>query len=129
MPGIEKNEAHIRLMNSLWYAARSIVIIAVPVLLAVIAFYNVHDPLYSHNVIFSGEGEFRQDFTFCLAFFSAIQLLIALYIQRSIKQYFHYMRVREIVFLLEIADTVSRETGTDLFEGLMEPVTKEPGAT
>ncbi|MDR1251375.1 MAG: hypothetical protein LBK62_04320, partial [Treponema sp.] len=35
MPGIEKNEAHIRLMNSLWYAARSIVIIAVPVLLAV----------------------------------------------------------------------------------------------
>jgi hypothetical protein len=35
------------------------------------------------------------------------------------------MRVREIVFLLEIADTVSRDTGKDLFAGLMEPDKKE----
>ncbi|MDR1596290.1 MAG: hypothetical protein LBR99_01165 [Treponema sp.] len=126
MPGIEKNEAHVRLMNSLWYAAKSIIFIAVVVLLTVIAFYHWHDLLYAHNFIFSGTREFHRDFAFCLAFFSGLQLLIALYIQQSIKQYFHYMRVREIVFLLEIADTVSQDIGQDLFEGLMEPDNKEP---
>jgi hypothetical protein len=55
---------------------------------------------------------------FCLTVFSGIQLGIASYIRRSIKQYFHYMRVREILFLLEIADTVNRSTGRDMFEGL-----------
>jgi hypothetical protein len=48
-------------------------------------------------------------------------LSLAGYIRRSIKQYVHYMRVREILFLLEIADTVSRNTGKNIFAGL------EPG--
>jgi hypothetical protein len=126
MPGIEKNEAHIRLMNSLWYAAKSIMIITVPVFLAVITFYNWHDLIYARNFIFAGDREFRQDFAFCLAFFSVIQFMIAAYIRRSIKQYFHYMRVREIVFLLEIADTITRERKIDMFEGLKKQDTKEP---
>jgi hypothetical protein len=124
MPEIEKNEAHIRLMNSLWYAAKAIRNIAIPVLIGVAGFYILRGLLTGKTFFESLKTLFTTDFAFCLALFSGIQLLIAWYIRRSIKQYFHYMRVREILFLLEIANTVSQSTGRDLFEGL-EPDKKK----
>jgi hypothetical protein len=125
MPEIEKNEAHIRLMNSLWYVAKAIKNIAIWVLtgigLAVVAFVLCLRLSPPENVVRLFLNKlFFSDFIFCLALFSVIQLVISWYIRRSIKQYFHYMRVREIMFILEIADTVSRSTGIDMFEGLWE---------
>jgi hypothetical protein len=119
MPGIEKNEAHIRLMNSLWYAAKSIRNISVPVLLAGVLFC-IRDFIPAFRHIIAGNGGSNY-FTSFLVFFSVIQLGIATYIRRSIKQYFHYMRVREIMFILEIADTIDRTTDIDMFAGLSEP--------
>lgn len=124
MPEIEKNEAHIRLMNSLWYAAKTIRNITIPALTGVAGFYVLRGLLAGDTLFSALKSLFNADFAFCQALFSAIQLLIAWYIRRSIKQYFHYMRVREIMFILEIADTVSRNTGIDMFEGL-EPEKKE----
>jgi hypothetical protein len=46
-----------------------------------------------------GENLFKTNFIFCPLFFSVLQFPIATYIRRSIKQYFHYMRVREIMDL------------------------------
>ncbi|MDR0584060.1 MAG: hypothetical protein LBG57_06920 [Treponema sp.] len=125
MPEIEKNEAHIRLMNSLWYAAKTIRNISIPVLISTTAFYILRVLLTGKPFLASLKSLFDADFAFCLTAFSAIQLLVAWYIRRSIKQYFHYMRVREIMFLLEIADTITRHGDIDIFEGL-EPDKKEP---
>jgi hypothetical protein len=125
MPEIEKNEAHIRLMNSLWYAAKSIRNITILMLMVATGLYVRPDLIARYNIISSGSIAFREDFAFCLGLFSIIQLIIAWYIRRSIKQYFHYMRVREIMFILEIADTVSRFTGKDLFVGLKEQAAEE----
>jgi hypothetical protein len=126
MPQIEKNEAHIRLMNSLWYAAKTIRNIAVPVLAGVAGFYILRGLAGGGTFPESLKSLLDTDFAFCLALFSTVQLLIAWYIRRSIKQYFHYMRVRELLFLLEIADTVNRSMDDkDMFEGL-EPDKKEP---
>jgi hypothetical protein len=129
MPEIEKNEAHIRLMNSLWYAAKAIRNIALPLFTGIIGFYVVAGLIAGRTFLEILKDLIKTDFAFCLALFSGIQLLIAWYIRRSIRQYFHYMRVREILFLLEIADTISRSTDIDIFEGL-EPDKKrgEPGS-
>jgi hypothetical protein len=118
MPVIEKNEAHVRLMNSLWYAAKSIIFISVPVLLGLIVVYFVASHVAGNTFCKSLKNFISTGSTFGLAFFSTLQLGIAGYIRRSIKQYFHYMRVREIMFILEIAYTISLDTGKDLFEGL-----------
>jgi hypothetical protein len=128
MPVIEKNEAHVRLMNSLWYAAKSIARITYVILAVLIVFYLGHDSKFGKpffqvvreiNAISpSAAVWFKPDFAFCLGVFSIIQLAIAWYIKRSIKQYFHYMRVREIMFILEIADTIDRTTNADMFYGL-----------
>jgi hypothetical protein len=118
MPVIEKNEAHIRLMNSLWYAAKSIKNICLLIFPLIFALHTRNKVISVLKFIFLGGGGFKDNFAFFLVFFSLVQLFIALYIRRSIKQYFHYMRDREIMFILEIADTISRETGIDMFKGL-----------
>jgi hypothetical protein len=128
MPGIEKNEAHIRLMNSLWYVAkavRNIIVVSVGAL-ALGGLYGLSG-LPLGNALRSFLGKlFSSDFSSCLILFSLIQLFISWYIRRSIKQYFHYMRVREIMFILEITHTVSRSTGINMFEGLGEDKNKQP---
>jgi hypothetical protein len=126
MPEIEKNEAHIRLMNSLWYAAKTIRNITAPVFTGVIVSYISSGLIEGKTFFESLKNLLNTDFAFSVALFSAIQLLIAWYIRRSIRQYFHYMRVREIMFILEIADTISRHTEINIFEGL-EPEKKESG--
>jgi hypothetical protein len=118
MPEIEKNEAHIRLMNSLWYAAKAIRNIAVPVFTGVIGSYIAAGLTAGKTFFETFKDLLNTDFAFSLILFSGIQLLIAWYIRRSIRQYFHYMRVREILFLLEIADTIDRTTNADMFYGL-----------
>jgi hypothetical protein len=92
MQEIIKNEAHARLMNSLWYTAKSIRFIAILSLNA-----SALIGLLSVTV--------KTDFVFKLSylFFFLILFFIANYIRRSIKQYFHYLRVREIVSVLETA--------------------------
>jgi hypothetical protein len=120
MQVIEKNEAHIRMMNSLWYAAKSIRNICLLIFPIIIALYTLNELTSVFRYIFPSSCGFANDVTFFLVFFSLVQLCVAGYIRRSIKQYFHYMRDREIMFILEIADTISRKTGIDMFEG-MEP--------
>jgi hypothetical protein len=129
MPEIEKNEAHIRLMNSLWYVAkaiRNIAIVVLPGVAALFVLYLLADPSPDGAPLSFLEKLFSSDFSFCLVLFSVIQLCISWYIRRSIKQYFHYMRVREIMFILEIADTVSRSTDINMFEGLGEDQSEQP---
>jgi hypothetical protein len=131
MPVIEKNEAHIRLMNSLWYAAKSIVFITYVAFAVVLCFYLWHDFIFRYNFIKFDplcKVQFKQDFAFSLGFFSIAQFAIAKYIRRSIKQYFHYMRVREILYILEIADTIDRyNDDIDMFAGLKPPPEKQEG--
>jgi hypothetical protein len=118
MTVVEKNEAHIRLMNSLWYAAKSIRNICLIIFPAIIALHTRDNAIAVVKFMFVGGKALTNDFTLFLLFFSLLQLCIAGYIRHSIKQYFHYMRDREIMFILEIADTIERETGIKMFEGL-----------
>jgi hypothetical protein len=128
MPVIEKNEAHIRLMNSLWYAAKSIRNISIPVLAGITGFYIAAGRMAGETFLASLNNLPKSGFAFGLALFSALQLTIACYIRRSIKQYFHYMRVREILYILEIADTIDRyNDGIDMFAGLEPPPEKKEG--
>jgi hypothetical protein len=124
MPEIEKNEAHIRLMNSLWYAAKSIRNISGAVLLAGIVGFYVMWRFWGRSFQ-SLNDLINTNFILGLMFFSVLQLIISYYIRRSIKQYFHYMRVREIMFILEIADIVNRTGDVDMFAGLEPPQKKK----
>lgn len=84
---IARNEAHIRLMSSLWYMSFTSVILSV---VAIFALVQNHAPAN------------EADGPIFVAAASAWVILV-------INGFFHYQRVREIVFVLEIWNIVSRQ--------------------
>jgi hypothetical protein len=134
MPEIIKNEAHARLMNSLWFAAKSLMRISwfvlaycilrawfVPVLMNILARYES-----TTRLVRALESIKREDSYFLLlALVSLLHIIAAWYIKRSIRQCFHYLRVREIVFVLETAYTINcryqnQNIDINIFHGLKE---------
>jgi hypothetical protein len=110
LPEIVKNEAHLRLVNSLWYAAKSIRFISV-----IFFAFGILGVLFKGHVwkyieiIFNPTSKLNTEYALFLCLFVLVQFFIGLYIRRSIKKYFHYLRVREIVYVLEIASMLETE--------------------
>ena len=91
---IQRNEAHVRLMSSMWYCSKSIIITSVVgcVIGAISVFYvseinNVFWPM-----------------PYVAAIYWPLLALIASFILKyKIETFLHYQRIREIVFILEAA--------------------------
>jgi hypothetical protein len=88
---IARNEAHVRLMSSVWYCARTLIIAStLGVLLGVAA-----------NWPQVGRAGFQHIELFLLPV--AILLTARIFVQDTIERVFHYQRIREIFFVLETA--------------------------
>lgn len=88
---ILRNEAHIRLMSSVWHGALFLIFSSSVGLSAGIV----------ANALRRSNGTFLQVRYFEAILFPLLVLLSAIIVRRSIAGFFHYQRVREIVFVLE----------------------------
>jgi hypothetical protein len=102
---IVRNEAHIRMMSSVWYAALELEQVCVVLLLSLVMSYLFHHP--------KGAGGFGT-----LLVLLTLLLIAAEWLRLTIVRFLHYQRVREIVYVLETAHTAFRAGQKDIFEGL-----------
>ena len=113
---ITRNEAHIRLMSSVWYAARTlpwVILIHAPVvcLAAVILLAN-NKPLHLGHL--------------CAIVVTYTGLIgLSVWIQWTIRKFFHYQRVREIVYVLATA-AFAEKVGYKVLIGLLPPPSSAP---
>ena len=109
---IVRNEAHVRMMSSVWYAARALQwlcgTLAGLVLLSLLSNPSLKSP----------------DLWGILSFLAAL-LLAAFWLKRTIRRFFHYQRVREIVYVLETAYWASK-THPSILDRLSEPRPPDP---
>ena len=94
---IVRNEAHVRMATSVWYATRWIIITSI-IALVMVAFSICETALFgglTHTIL----SVFGFDI-FVLAF--------AIFLKVKIERFIHYLRVREIVYVLEMADFATR---------------------
>jgi len=93
-----RNEAHVRMMSSVWYAAKAVfsltIVSLLPVLAAVWRLHSggksIYDALTSHDLVVYG----------AVASFVYIS---ALWLKWHVESRFHYQRVKEVVYVLETA--------------------------
>jgi hypothetical protein len=95
---IVRNEAHVRMATSVWYGTRwltAIAVIALAMTLIAIALVFARGGLADDNV-------------WGIIGFDVFALIVALLVKVNVEKFIHYMRVREIVYVLETADFASR---------------------
>ncbi len=110
-----RTEAHIRLMSSVWFAAgwlKRMALVGLTISLGIVLFRGKSDfPIPQLSVV--------------LSIWSAGVLAGGYFTRRSIRKFFHYQRVREVVYVIETAHWVKFRMGIDLFAHLQAP----PGDT
>jgi hypothetical protein len=102
---IIRNEAHIRMMSSVWYAALQLEQVYLVLLFLLLILSPLDNTAKSPG------------------FKTTLILLVVLlagaeWLRRMIITFLHYQRVREIVYVLETADTARRNGQANIFEGL-----------
>ncbi|WP_028857476.1 hypothetical protein [Psychrilyobacter atlanticus] len=104
---IFRNEAHIRMMSSIWYVMTYILRLGLILIIIsiILLLYFPIDPSYLVT---------RRIIPILTSF---IMLVLAFIIKRAIKKIYHFMRVREIVLILEGAYIASIEN-PDFLKGL-----------
>ena len=88
---IIRNEAHVRFSTSIWYAARWLLKIALSPLIIIVII-----SLLNHNIklILNAAP---------VIYYNVLIILLALFIKYNVQRFIHYLRVREIVHVLETA--------------------------
>lgn len=109
---IVRNEAHVRLATSVWYATRWIRgVSGLGVVILAIAFF------ISNSI--------RFDFFFSVAICAdVLTFMLCFFLKRQIENFIHYLRVREIVYVLETAH-FAVENGFDLHREDFDPKAKK----
>lgn len=108
---IIRNEAHVRLATSVWYASTCLMWIAGCSLLAILGI----SPLCVGNRMGSE--------LFAPISLAALVFLFCLTSRYDLNRCIHYMRVREVVYVLETALLAERISGKPIFAELSEKVT------
>jgi hypothetical protein len=105
---INKNEAHIRFMNSIWYARRIIQIVAfltMAVCIGILAPYMLAKQGGPAGIIPIVLGNIALNISMqrilCVLALSFVYAVACLYIRHSVKEILHYQRVRELNMILE----------------------------
>jgi hypothetical protein len=108
---IIRNEAHVRLATSVWYASTILLFLSgfILLLLGIVRCFN--------NEIGSN--------LFISASFAGVLLLFCLGMQHHLRKCIHYMRVREVIYVLETAYTVDQLSDkSSIFSELLEKSTE-----
>lgn len=106
---IVRNEAHARMMSSLWYAAKQLErVLSFLLVLLVVVFLVDGDSISPPYP--TGET--------LLGILLVFLLIAAQWLCGSVLKFLHYQRVREIVYVLETAHTAYMSGQKDMFEGL-----------
>jgi len=95
--GITKNEAHVMMSTSIWYSSSLMMGISFAALFLVIVSAAVDFSLIKGADLYGTIG------------FDFIVGCLSLYMKNSIEKPIHYMRVREVVRVLEVADLAERK--------------------
>jgi hypothetical protein len=91
---VQRNEAHVRLMSSMWYAGKTLIWVAVA--------GSVFGLLAVGVGIFNGAPAWPIP-AMPNVIAPLVVLVFSLFLKRYIESFLHYQRIREIVFLLETA--------------------------
>jgi hypothetical protein len=123
---IIKNEAHIRLMSSLWYALNFMMR-----LLYIFGLLYVGAIVLSFVLSKMNHLKHQEALFFSLsAFFIAgiVYYIILSYFKTKIESIFNYMRIRELIYILETAHSLSRKCDKRnfIFNGI-DTITPEEG--
>ncbi len=103
---IAKNEAHIRLMSSTWFMARTLIVVALLsiVLTAITAGFTMYQDANHPGFPSAGYLAFLPPLAV-----SGSGIAISVWIIRNIESFLHYQRVREAVIVLETAWVAFRD--------------------
>lgn len=107
---IVRNEAHVRMMSSMWFATKQLEWVLGVLLVLLVAVSRLR-----------GESVLLPQFPANAALLCCLLLLLfiaAQWLCGSILKFLHYQRVREIVYVLETAHTAWKSGQQDIFEGL-----------
>ena len=109
---IIRNEAHVRLATSVWYAVTTLFWLSVLVLLTLLAAgaHLVGLPLSSTLV----------PTLFLPAAFATLLLVFCAMMRLHLRKCIHYMRVREVIYVLETAHLAESISGPSLFADLLK---------
>ncbi len=107
---IVRNEAHVRMMSSVWFAAQLLQYVWV-VLLAIVMASAYHRQQWSP--IF----KFSQGFPSSIVMVLVTLLICVTVLRRAIIYFLHYQRVREIVYVLATAHASLLDGNLKIFQG------------
>ena len=103
---MDRNECHIRMINSLWYSFRFVRTMTLFCCLLAIVFY-------ASNILSGNQcAELHLAPCGCFLMLMVLLFLGVTFCRSSIEKMFHYIREREIVFILESADILDRKDKT-----------------
>ncbi len=111
---IIRNEAHVRMMSSVWFAARSLQQVYGILLIAVMI-----GAYFRHQWI--PPWDFQPDFPFTIVVVLLALLVVFIVLRRAVIYFLHYQRVREIVYVLATAHASWHEGNVNVFEGFEVP--------
>jgi hypothetical protein len=118
---IVRNEAHVRLATSVWYATTTLFYLGLGcVLILVIAYLYVLFALHTAPLL---------KYYFASSVFISIVVVLCVIMKRHLLKCIHYMRVREVVYVLETAHLASQATPSFHVEELIEKDINERHAT
>lgn len=104
---IIRNEAHVRLATSVWYASTALQYLSGAVL-SLLTFIAI---AYMRNRIGSA--------LFVSSAFSLLLLIFCVAMRHYLLKCIHYMRLREVVYVLEVANMAAQTSGAELFADLI----------
>lgn len=104
MSVINKNEAHIRFMNSMWCASAVLLWCALFIGLASAALWALLPCAVQGSALLQ---LFSRNNLFIVAVISLLYVVVSLFVKHGVKKIIHYQRVRELVFLLTTYDEIS----------------------
>jgi hypothetical protein len=100
---IVKNEAHIRLMSSIWYGAKALLALSLlGFVMALIAnaIHLLRPSSFANTISATRAGTLQLPYADSIVL-PLLVFLSSFWARRSIGRFFHYQRVREIVFVLQ----------------------------
>ncbi len=104
---IVRNEAHVRLATSVWYASSALILLSIFVITCLILILFSITHIISFSILIS-------------LIPSLITVIFCVSLKIYLNKCIHYMRVREVIYVLEAANMAEIMRGEKLFNDLIE---------
>jgi hypothetical protein len=101
-----RNEAHVRLATSVWYSITSLLVLSFVSLLTIVTIVWLFVTPEERSALFIPSA------------FTSISFCSCVLLRMHLRKCIHYMRVREVVYVLETANLAKRNFKHDIFDDL-----------